>query len=303
MPGTPALIAIDWGTTSFRAALLDGTGAILDRRSAAAGILQVQDRAFAAVARSELGSWLERWPGLPLYASGMIGSRQGWVEVPYVPCPAGLGEVAAAVVRHEADGLALSFVPGLSRTDAAGVPDVMRGEEVQVLGIAGDARDGLVVLPGTHSKWVRVAQGRIVAFHTFMTGELYAALKGHTILGRLMRGEAEDAAAFARGVRRGAEEPALGHALFSVRTLPLMGLLPETGVASYLSGLLIGAEIAGGLGLAGTVPAEVPVVGDARLQRLYRAAGQVLNVGFVAAPGDEAFRGCLVLARQRGDVR
>lgn len=298
---TPALIALDWGTTSFRAALLDAAGNALERRAASAGILQVPDRGFAAVLEREVGPWLERSPGLPVYASGMIGSRQGWVEAPYAPCPAGVAEVAAGVVRHEEARLVLHLVPGLACVDAEGVPDVMRGEEAQVLGTG--LGDGLVVLPGTHSKWASVVGGRIAAFRTFMTGELYAALKGHTILGRLMQGEAEDEAAFVAGARRGAGAPVLGHALFSARTLPLTGLLPETGVAAYLSGLLIGAEIAGGLALIGPAPAELLVVGDERLQRLYGLAGRTLGVRFVPGPADAAFLGCLLVARARGDVR
>jgi 2-dehydro-3-deoxygalactonokinase len=301
MVNGPVLIAIDWGTTSFRAALVAADGAVLERRAAAAGIMQVPDRDFAGVARRELGGWLERHPGLPVYAGGMIGSRQGWVEAPYVPCPAGLAEIAAAVIRHEGDGLAVHLVPGLSWVDAAGVPEVMRGEELQVMGAVGPEAGGLVVLPGTHAKWVRVAGGRALGFATFMTGELYAALKGHTILGRLMQGEAEDEEAFLRGVRRGAEEPALSHALFGARTLPLMGLLPESGVASYLSGLLIGAEIAGGMRAWPGVQ-EAVVIGEARLARLYGAAGRVLRLALRAGPEDAAFRGCLAVARAKGDV-
>jgi 2-dehydro-3-deoxygalactonokinase len=303
MDAAPALIAIDWGTSSFRAALLGADGTVLERRAAASGILQVQDRDFALVLRREAGPWLGRHPGLPVYLSGMIGSRQGWVEAAYGPCPAGPADVAAAVLRHEEDGLRVAFVPGLSCRDADGVPDVMRGEEVQVFAALGPGGSGLVVLPGTHSKWALVEGGRITAFRTFMTGELYAALKGHTILGRLVAGEAEDEAAFLRGVRRGAGTRALGHALFSARTLPLMGELPGSGVAAYLSGLLIGAEIAGGLELTGAAPGAIPVVGEARLQRLYRQAGETLGLRLEPSSGDEAFRGCLMLARLRGEVR
>jgi 2-dehydro-3-deoxygalactonokinase len=303
MPAEPVLIAIDWGTTSFRAALLAGDGSILDRRTAAAGIMQVPDRDFAAVLACELDAWLARHPVLPVYASGMIGSRQGWVEVPYVPCPADLKTVAEGVVRHEVGGGAVRFVPGLSHLEPDGTPEVMRGEEVQVFGAIGPGEDALVILPGTHSKWVAVRQGRITAFATFMTGELYAALRQHTILGRLIEGEAHDAAAFARGVRHGFGTPALSHALFSARTLPLSGQLAESAVASYLSGLLIGAEFAGGRRVLGEVEdCRHVAVGDPRLTKLYAEAARALDLTLSAAAEDAACRGCLALARSRGDV-
>jgi 2-dehydro-3-deoxygalactonokinase len=248
-------------------------------------------------------AWRQRHPGLPVYAGGMIGSRQGWVEVPYVPCPADLATVARAVLRHEAGGGVVHFVPGLSHLEPDGTPEVMRGEEVQVFGVIGPGEDALVILPGTHSKWVAVRQGRITAFATFMTGELYAALKQHTILGRLIEGDAHDAAAFARGVRHGFGALALSHALFSVRTLPLFGQLAASTVASYFSGLLIGAEFAGGRRVLGEVADyRYVAVGDPRLAGLYVEAARALHLTLSTAAEDAACCGCLALARRRGDV-
>lgn len=298
-PSQPVLVAIDWGTTSFRAALLAADGRVLDSRAAEAGIMQVADRGFAAVAERQIGAWRRAHPAIPTYASGMIGSRNGWVEVPYLACPAGRDELAASVVRHREGDLAVHIVPGLIAA-VDGVPEVMRGEEVQIIGAEGD---GLVVLPGTHSKWAVVRNGRIERFATFMTGDLYAVLRQHTILGRLMAGEEHDAAAFLDGVRRGHGSPhALPHLLFGVRTLPLVGRLPETGVAAYLSGLLIGVELAAGQRLMGGQPDRCRVIGSARLTQLYIDAGHGLGLTMESGPDDAAWRGCLMLARCRGDV-
>jgi 2-dehydro-3-deoxygalactonokinase len=149
------------------------------------------------------------------------------------------------------------------------IPDVMRGEETQVLGAA--IEDGTVVLPGTHSKWVRVERGRIVGFTTWMTGEVFAVLASHSILGRLMTGEAEDEDAFARGLARGAASGgALLHELFGVRTQGLFGAVPATGLRDYLSGVLIGAELAGAQ--PGARDGPLALIGAPALVRRYERA-------------------------------
>jgi 2-dehydro-3-deoxygalactonokinase len=183
MSSPPALIGLDWGTTSFRAYRLDRSGDALEARSAPAGILRVPGGDFEGVFEREVGPWLSERPALPVIASGMITSRQGWVEVPYCPCPAGSAEIARALYRHETRaGRTIHFVPGLSIVGADGVPDVIRGEETQIVGAIGDeagAASGcrLLVLPGTHSKWALVEGSRLVWFATFMTGELFGVLK------------------------------------------------------------------------------------------------------------------------------
>ena len=183
MAGRP-LIAIDWGTSSLRGARLDAAGAVVEERSFGRGILTVPAGGFSALFDELFGDWLNAPDALALIA-GMAGSRQGWVEAPYCACPAGLDEVAARLAWIEAGRIAL--VPGLS-CERAGVPDVMRGEETQVFGalrLLGVDR-GTLVLPGTHSKWVRVEAGRIVEFATLMTGEFYALLRRHSILARTL---------------------------------------------------------------------------------------------------------------------
>jgi len=316
MSSPSALIGLDWGTTSFRAYRLDGAGAVLEARSASAGILKVPEGDFERVLEREVGPWLADAPGLPVIAAGMITSRQGWVEVPYRPCPAGSAEIAGALLRHRtAAGRTIHFVPGLSIVGADGVPDVIRGEETQIIGAVGGAVGAepgaatgrrLLVLPGTHSKWALVEDGRLVWFATFMTGELFAVLSEHSILGRLMAGERDDANAFRRGLAyaRGRGGGLLKR-LFSARTLCLFGELPEREVASYLSGLLIGTELREALDSL-EQPAsgqEITVVGGADLCGRYLAAIEDAGLRGRRASDDAAARGLFLIARAAGLIR
>ena len=230
------MIAIDWGTSSFRAYRLDAQGGILESRASTQGILNVAPGQFPRILEEQISGWGEA----PIVMSGMVGSRQGWAEAPYVPCPAGFDEIAASLLEVRWGGRSAWIVPGVSCRDAAGVPDVMRGEEAQILGCG---VEGTVCLPGTHSKWVEVKNGRIERFCTFMTGEVYAVLKQHSILGRMMQDGPPDAGAFADGVRRSGEAGGLLHHLFGVRTRGLMGELGAAASASYLSGIVIGHEL------------------------------------------------------------
>ena len=299
--GRPALIALDWGTSSFRAAVVDHDGRTIASRSADAGILKVADRAFVTVLEHEVGPLVDAHGALPILASGMIGSRNGWVEVPYVPCPASLADVAAGLVAHREAGWALHFVPGLYHLGPGDVPDVMRGEEVQVFGAVG-AGSGRVVLPGTHSKWVDVAEGRIIGFRTFMTGEIFAVLRQHTILGKLASGDGFHTDGFSRGVAAGFASPALLHTLFSVRTLPLTGRMPAEAVVSYLSGVLIGSEFAGASagGAEMAIGTPIIVIGSSALAERYRVAAEILGLAVRIGPEDAAARGVAAIARTNG---
>ncbi|HSW27092.1 MAG TPA: 2-dehydro-3-deoxygalactonokinase, partial [Burkholderiaceae bacterium] len=184
-----SLIAIDWGTSNLRASLLDPHGAVRETRSAAAGVMAVQEQRFAEALMSLCGDWMHAHPQCACIASGMIGSRQGWVEAPYVACPAALSDAAARLTRvtfGDRDCHALHIVPGLRCIGSDGQVDVMRGEETQLWG-ADLPAGSCCVLPGTHSKWAWLGDGdRVLAFQTHMTGELYAVLTQHSILGRLM---------------------------------------------------------------------------------------------------------------------
>ncbi|KHL59498.1 2-dehydro-3-deoxygalactonokinase [Xanthomonas cannabis] len=292
------MIAVDWGTSSLRAYLLDATGAVLEQRRGSDGILACQGR-FAEV----LTRLIADWNG-PLLLSGMIGSRNGWVEQPYLPCPADTAALAQAM-RSEDDllpGRTLWFVPGVSTGEHDGVPDVMRGEETQLVGLIAALGGGehVACLPGTHSKWARIANGQLTGFATVMTGELYAVLRQHSILGKLMDDDhAElDAAAFLQGVDRSADSGGLSHHLFGTRTLGLFERLSSAALPSYLSGLLIGHELREHRG----DHAIVHLVGSPALAQRYALALQHLGVQSQLHPEDLAAAGLFALARQRGLV-
>ena len=301
----PALIAVDWGTTSMRAALLGRNGAVLAEHASGQGILAVPAGGFGPVLQDVTRGWLRVHGALPTVLSGMIGSRQGWVEVPYLACPADMTALAAALHCHEdaAHGQ-VHIVPGLSTDPPGQAPDVMRGEETQIAGALHwqDARDGLFVLPGTHSKWVTVVDGSIAGFATYMTGEIFAALRTHTILGRLMPADIDthDPEAFKRGVEAGAAEGppgALLHRMFATRTLGLFDRLPAASLSSYLSGLLIGSELSAAFADK-RLQRHFTIVGSApELTEFYRAAASILALEPSVAPNDCAARGAFVLAR------
>lgn len=261
-------VAVDWGTSSLRGALLDADGKVLAEQSHARGILSVPAGGFGAVFDELFGAWMAP-AGTRCLISGMAGSKQGWVEAPYCPCPAGLAEIAAKVIEIEPGRIAL--VPGLS-DEHDGVPDVMRGEEVQIFGAIAltGLRDGLFVLPGTHNKWVRVVEGRAAGFRTFMTGEFYALLGTHSILARTIDTSAPlDEAAFLQGVMQSANNEGLLHNAFGARTLALFERMSAADLASYLSGLLIGEELrTQSLRAAG----EVVLIGSPALTQRYALA-------------------------------
>jgi 2-dehydro-3-deoxygalactonokinase len=263
------MIGVDWGITQLRAYQIGADGAILASRSAPRGIMAVPNGAFADALESVIGDWLDDEPE-PFLMCGMIGSRQGWVEAPYVACPARPAEVAhhLAEVRW---GTRRGFIcPGLCCRDDHGVPDVMRGEEVQIFGalrVLDSGGLGTVCHPGTHSKHIRIENGALAAFTTHMTGEVFAVLREHSILGRTMAEGATDWQAFEQGLSRARQGGGLLHHLFGARTRVLMDEIAPASEADYLSGMLIGHEIAaaGGAG-------PVVVIGTAQLEERYMRA-------------------------------
>jgi 2-dehydro-3-deoxygalactonokinase len=290
------LIALDWGTTSLRGELMTPDGTVLDRLATADGIMAAAGRSFPDIFAAVTARWHQ--PGTVTLASGMIGSRQGWVEAPYASCPAGFGQLAEAIVWTEAAGQRVGFVPGLSWRDQ----DVMRGEETQIAGALArlDEASGLFVLPGTHSKWAVVEAGQVTAFRTFMTGEMFAVLRHHSILGRLLAdGDPPfDPAAFDDGCRRGGEHAALLHDLFSARTEGLFGRRSPEALVSYLSGLLVGEEVREALALAPA--ASVHLVCSPALAVPYGRALALRGVDHDVVDGGIAFAGLHAIARAAG---
>jgi 2-dehydro-3-deoxygalactonokinase len=286
------MIAVDWGTSSFRAYRLNRDGKVLEERVSPDGILAVTAGEFPAVLDRQIAGWDEE----TILMSGMVGSRQGWIEVPYVQCPAGPETIAASVQKVAWPGRTAWIVPGVSCVDDSGVPDVMRGEETQILGVLDELpEESLVCLPGTHSKWVKVRGGRITAFRTCFTGELFAVLKGHSLLGRMMREGTPDERAFAEGVDRSADDGGLLHHLFGVRTRGLFGELAADKAPSYLSGLLIGHELR-----CAPQDARVYLLGSQDLAAIYAHAAGLLGIECKRLDPQAAPRGLFKLARARG---
>lgn len=277
------LIGIDWGTSNHRAYRIDGRGNVLECRSGELGLSAVKDRNFNAALGSFIADWRKAAArDVPVLMSGMIGSRNGWVETAYCECPFGAEDLSHTIVPVPGPIEAVFIVGGGSLVDASHHHDVMRGEEVQILGLENTAGPHLVVAPGTHSKWAVLVNGKIKEFRTYMTGELFALLKDHSILGWLMPDRTESALyekVYLQGVMEAAAEPDLLHGLFNVRTQGLFRPDEAGGLASYLSGLLIGNEISGALRC---FPSEsITVIGEPRLAGLYNLALTRLGVADV----------------------
>lgn len=294
---TPALIALDWGTTSFRAWALDSAGEVLAETRDGPGILAVPDGDFDAAFEAVLAPWPDS--GAPVIAAGMITSRNGWVETPYLPLPLDAAALAGALTRHVTrKGRAIHFVTGAASQPDGPFPDVMRGEETELIGqIAAGVTDGLFILPGTHSKWVRVEGGTITAFRTCMTGEAFAVLHGHSILGRLSRPGPPSEAAFLRGVEAAKAPGALMARAFSARSLVLLGHLAAAEVADYLSGLLIGDEIRAGIAAH---DGPVTLIGRGDLADRYGRALAAFGIPARIAPEGMNRRGLYAIARIGG---
>jgi 2-dehydro-3-deoxygalactonokinase len=290
------MIAIDWGLTSFRAWRLRGDGGIAAALSAPRGIRGISPGGFAAA----LDELLSPWPGAagePALLCGMVGSRQGWAEAPYAPCPARAEDIAAALLP--VPGRAGSFiVPGLSCRNA-GVADVMRGEETQILGLLPALGPGAhtLCLPGTHSKWAVVEDGAVVSFRTAMTGELYGLMRTASTLAPVMPEDAgEDDAAFAAGVARAGASGGLSHHLFGLRAAALLGDRSPAALPAFLSGLLIGHEVAALAPASG----HVHVIGAPALTARYRRALALLGRQGVAHGEETAAAGLAAIAAARG---
>jgi 2-dehydro-3-deoxygalactonokinase len=284
-------IAGDWGTTRLRLVLCDEAG-ILDRKTGP-GIGQLDgspEQAFLALS----ADWRAAHGPLPAYFCGMVGSRMGWREVPYAPCPADPHSLAKGALSFESEGSRIALAPGLACTNPQGAPDVMRGEETQILGALlshPDLAQGrhLLVLPGTHTKWVELRDGAIQTFMTVPTGEIFALLRAHSTLAK---GAPETAVPSARGFAQGlARKEKLLPSLFEVRSRQLIDAMPPADALGFLSGLLIGSEIEAALDSFQGF-AEARLIGDPALSALYAEALATHKVtGSMLDGGDCAFAG------------
>jgi 2-dehydro-3-deoxygalactonokinase len=288
------MIGVDWGSSGFRAYLLDEDGRILDSRDAPLGITGLKPAEYPDVLRREIGDWLTGG-SKTLLLSGMVGSRQGWREVAYVDCPAGLADLPARLCPVElGGGQRALIVPGLACRTADGLPDVMRGEEMQIFGALGSDEDASFCLPGTHSKHATASGGRIRSFTTAMTGEVFALLRQHGLLAAMLPRESVPfhAVAFRSGLERSAHAGGLLHHLFGLRTRRLFDELAPEAAPDFLSGLLIGHELRNG-----NWHGAVRIIASRELAERYRLAFDHLGIAASVEPEHAAARGLHRLGR------
>ena len=284
-----ALVAVDWGTSSFRLHLLSDDGGIVAAAKTDMGVTRMAVGAFEDYLLDQIVSLTGGLDHPKVLLCGMIGSTIGWLDAGYVACPASPIDVARKLVRAPSERLDANIVPGLSCLSPLGEPDVMRGEETQVLGWLAKAsdqqvREPLLCLPGTHTKWIRISDGRVERFSTSVTGELFALLCEHSVL--VGGGQEVDDEAFDDGVRLSLKSPALSQTLFSTRSRVLKGSLPATSARSFLSGLLIGTDVKSAVELSN--PAYgVTVIGEPEISRLYCRALWHLSIEACSCDGTE----------------
>ena len=281
------LIALDWGTSSLRAYLMED-GKVLDQRHSPYGIQHLPEpggvKGYEAAFESICGDWRKQYPDVSVVTGGMVGSAQGWSEAPYVRCPADLSDLAKKAGQAILpDGGTLHIVPGVLLDDPDLAPDVIRGEEIQIAGALIDHDDwwqaSRILLPGTHSKWVTMNGGKLESFSTYMTGEIFAVLCDHSILGRLMpeekasKEEADKAFDLGLSVAKHGGAGDLTHQLFATRTMGLTERMPKEALSNYMSGLLIGNELTSATReLQDDASLPLIMIGDGALCDLYKRA-------------------------------
>ncbi|MGF9693234.1 2-dehydro-3-deoxygalactonokinase [Rhizobium sp. 0TCS1.26] len=295
----PAYVAVDWGTSSFRLWLMDAENAVLAERRSGEGMTSAAGIGFGAVLDAHLAA-VSAPDTLPVVICGMAGARQGWVEAGYIDVPAQLSAVAQGAVRVPGVARDIRILPGIAQR-SVDTPDVMRGEETQLLGSLSDSAAGenLVCMPGTHSKWVAVSGSTVTSFSSFMTGEVFDVLSKQSILKHAVDGaEPFDGShpAFRAAVKAACARPAMiSNLIFTARSGQLLHGLDATGAAARLSGILIGTEIAGGLTMADR-SATIRLVASGRLQGLYEAALETAGLAFETVDADLAVRQGLATA-------
>lgn len=288
----PAFIGIDWGTSNARFLLIDNEGFVVERRGGA-GIGQINGtEAIEQVCFDKIGDWLEQFPNVPVLMAGMVGSNIGWHTTDYVATPANIDGLRDKLHKFQARQTPFFIVPGLSTTRNDHLPDVMRGEEIQIFGAISN-EEALVCLPGTHSKWAKVSENSVTGFHTALTGELLDLVGRHSILlnpKRPVAAVADDE--FIKGVKIARHDIAgLESLLFTVRSRQISSDLHAEDADNYVAGLAIGSEIKSAMalyGADGSYGSQVKLIGSPELASLYEAALKVFNVKSQTIDGKDA---------------
>lgn len=294
-------IGIDWGSSNCRAALISMAGEVMATKDSPRGALTLRHDEFAAVFEQLTGDWITRHNVLFALASGMVGSKQGWLQAPYVNTPATMESLIESVQWFD-QKIPVGIVPGIANYQDGRVLDILRGEEVQVFGVlkAYGISGGLLILPGTHSKWINVGHSRVDSFRTYMTGELFDVIKKNSVL-KYALGESQAhpdfiEEEFLAGCHM-ALQSSLLHNLFGMRTRSITTDVKPQSLDSYYSGLLIGEEIRDGLArLPHPGTQKVYVVGSAKLVGLYQKALGLHAVEVVAVDEKIAFAGLSAMA-------
>ncbi|GGL51993.1 2-dehydro-3-deoxygalactonokinase [Wenxinia marina] len=280
--GVPDWLAVDWGTSNLRVWAMTGDGRALGLRTSDRGMGRLAPEQFEEALKECAGDWIAG--PVTAIACGMVGARQGWIEAPYIAVPAApLGDRPVRAPTRT-PGLSVHILPGMSQDRPA---DVMRGEETQIAGFLARSPgwDGVMCLPGSHTKWVQVSAGEVVSFQTYMTGELFAALSGHTVLRHSVGGDGWDDAAFAEAVEDARAAPErLAARLFPLRAEGLLHGQTAAVARARLSGLLIGAELAAARPY--WLGQRVGLIGEGTLAGRYRAALEAQGVPVETADAD-----------------
>ncbi|MCY9802596.1 2-dehydro-3-deoxygalactonokinase [Vibrio scophthalmi] len=294
----PSWIAVDWGTSNFRAFLMTEDGLAIDKITASCGLLAVPDGLFSETFRQLTSPWAGKIESLPVLLGGMVGSQQGWCDVPYASLPVSIHDLSENLVDVELPwGQKGWIVPGAAGDNQFEFHDVMRGEEIQLMGLAHQLGQNnvIAILPGTHSKHARIKEQSLISFQTYMTGELFSILKQHSILGRQLPEQHHSKNAFLKGVDAG-RKGLLSAVIFSARTERLFNHISSSNIESYLSGILIGAELS-----AISTDDLVYIVGDEKLCTLYQTALVHIGLKSKILSGDDCFLSGLTTIYQKNE--
>ncbi|MCL7998860.1 2-dehydro-3-deoxygalactonokinase [Brucella sp. 21LCYQ03] len=287
---------VDWGTSSFRLWLVDEEGAVLGESKSDEGMMKTAKAGFSSILENHLVK-LGAPSDLAVMISGMAGSRQGWVEAPYLSIPTSLNKLADFAVPVTGSKRDIRIIPGVAQIQSD-APSVMRGEETQLAGVVETLTDGLVCMPGTHCKWVRIVDSQVADFTSFMTGELYAVLSQHSILTHAIDPESTfdaDTPAFLKAVERSLRAPERALArLFEIRAGQLLGLEQDAEGSAHLSGVLIGAEVGTALSIYGA--GKVGLVASRRLNQLYQPVMELAGFNVQLFDGEQVVRAGLLAA-------